>query len=102
MTYELFIAILVMSATATSIAVEIIKSILDKIGIPYESISIAVLTAFVVGFLEIILYYMSHGIALSGITILYSICMGIANSVGATTSYDLIKKLISALIGKTD
>ena len=39
MTLELFITILVMSATATSIAVQIVKTILDKMGKTATSVS---------------------------------------------------------------
>lgn len=97
MTFELFITILVMSATATSVAVQIIKSILEKAGVTYKSVPIAVITGFIVGVLEMAVYYTSHNIAGAASVILYSLCMGIANAAGATTSYDLVKKFVGAL-----
>lgn len=100
MTLELFITILVMSATATSFAVQIVKNILDKMGKTYESVPVAVIIAMVVGIAEIFIYYATRNMPITAITFLYAICMGIANSVGATTSYDLVKKFINSLFGK--
>lgn len=100
MTLELFITILVMSATATSVAVQIVKTILDKMEKTYNSVPIAVIIAMIVGVAEIFIYYGTNTIPITIVTILYAICMGIANAVGATTSYDLVKKFIIALFGK--
>lgn len=100
MTLELFITILVMSATATSFAVQIIKNILDKMGKTYESVPIAVIIAMIVGIAEIFIYYGTNTMPITIVTFLYAICMGVANAVGATTSYDLVKKFINALFGK--
>ena len=100
MTLELFITILVMSATATSVAVQIVKTILDKMEKTYDSVPIAVIIAMIVGVAEIFIYYGINTIPITIITILYAICMGVANAVGATTSYDLVKKFINALFGK--
>lgn len=100
MTLELFITILVMSATATSVAVQIVKTILDKMEKTYDSVPIAVIIAMIVGVAEIFIYYGINTIPITIVTILYAICMGVANAVGATTSYDLVKKFINALFGK--
>ena len=100
MTLELFITILVMSATATSVAVQIVKTILDKMEKAYDSVPIAVIIAMIVGVAEIFIYYGINTIPITMVTILYAICMGVANAVGATTSYDLVKKFINALFGK--
>lgn len=100
MTLELFITILVMSATATSVAVQIVKTILDKMEKTYDSVPIAVIIAMIVGIAEIFIYYGINTIPITIVTILYAICMGVANAVGATTSYDLVKKFINALFGK--
>lgn len=100
MTLELFITILVMSATATSVAVQIVKTILDKMEKTYNSVPIAVIVAMIVGVAEIFIYYGTNTIPITIVTILYAICMGVANAVGATTSYDLVKKFINALFGK--
>ena len=89
-----------MSATATSVAVQIVKTILDKMEKTYDSVPIAVIIAMIVGVAEIFIYYGINTIPITMVTILYAICMGVANAVGATTSYDLVKKFINALFGK--
>lgn len=100
MTLELFVTVLVMSAAATSVAVQIIKNILDSLNKTYESVPIAMLVALIVGFAEIYIFYgMSH-IPITILTFVYAVCMSVANAVGATTSYDLVKKFIYALFGK--
>ena len=100
MTLELFITILVMSATATSVAVQIVKTILDKMEKTYDSVPVAVIIAMIVAVAEIFIYYGINAIPITIATILYAICMGVANAVVATTSYDLVKKFINALFGK--
>jgi hypothetical protein len=46
------------------------------------------------------IYYSTNGMAITVYTIIYGTCLGFANAVGATTSYDLVKKFINALFGK--
>lgn len=100
MTLGLFITILVLSASATSIAIQIVKNVLDNMHKTYNSVPIAVIVAMIVGIAEIFIYYGTHGLAITWVTFLYAICMGVANAVGATTSYDLVKKFINSLFGK--
>lgn len=99
MTLELFVSILVVSATATSIAVEIIKTLLNKANITYKTMPVAVIVAFVVGATEIIIHATSNGF--SWITVIYAVCMGLANTIGATVGYDTVKAFIYALLGRT-
>ncbi len=100
MTLELFVSILVISATATSAAVELLKKFLDKCGIPYNTVPVAVITAFLIGIAEFILFSLTHGMTVNGTALFYSLCMGIANTLSSTCGYDLTKKLIDALWGK--
>lgn len=100
MNIELFLILLVVSANATSIFIQIIKTILDKLGAKYKSVTLAVVAASIVGIVEIFIYYGMKGLTIDVLTFLYAICMGVANAVGATTSYDLVKKFINALFGK--
>ena len=69
MTLELFITILVMSATATSVAVQIVKTILDKMEKTYDSVPIAVIIAMIVGVAEIFIYYGINTIPITMVTI---------------------------------
>lgn len=100
MTLELFIVLLAISAIATPTAVQIMKNFMDKIGMKYKSVPLAIVIALIVGFAEIFVYYGTHDMIVTFGTIIYAICLGIANAVGATTSYDLVKKFINALFGK--
>lgn len=100
MTFEIFITILVISASATSCAIQILKNVLDTMGKTYKSVPVAVIVAAIVGIIEIFIYYAENSMDITVMTFIYSICMGAANAIGATTSYDLVKKFISALLGK--
>lgn len=97
MTLEIFITILVTSATATSFVIEIVKKILNKINITYKTMPLAVIIAFIVGIIELILYTTNNGNDLNIYVFLYSICMGVANTLGATCGYDTVKSLLYAL-----
>lgn len=101
MTLEIFISVLVISATATSIAIEIIKNLLNKAGVIYKAMPIAVVIAFIVGVVEIFIYTLSNGYDVTTITILYAVCMGVANIFGSNVGYDKIKEFLSALFTKT-
>lgn len=100
MSLELFITILVISATATSIAIEIIKTLFDKIGITYKTVPLATIVAFVVGVAEVIIYTLKVENEITNITVLYAVCMGIANLVGTQVGYDKIKEFIYTLFTK--
>lgn len=101
MTAELFITLLVTSAAAASAAVQIIKTFLEKAGIVYKGLPLAVITAFVIGAAEVPLFYAAHDMTVGISTVLYAVCMGIANAVSATCGYDMVKNFIYALLGKT-
>lgn len=100
MTFELFVSILTMSACATSCAIELVKKVLEYFGRQYKVQPMAVIIAFVVGVAEIIIYNVTNNLGINAVTVIYAICMGIANAVGATTGYDLVKEFLKALLGK--
>lgn len=102
MTLELFISILVISATATSIAIEIIKALLNKFGITYKTLPVAVIIAFVVGVAEVVIYTVNSGTGFSVSTFVYAICIGVANVIGSHVGYDKVKAFVYALMGKTE
>lgn len=102
MTLELFISILVISAAATSIAIEIIKSLLNYWGIACKTIPVSMITAFIIGVAEVLIYALNNNTEITTITILYSICMGIANAIGSNVGYDKVKNLIYTLFNTTE
>lgn len=102
MTLIIFVSILVLSATATSFAIDIIKKLLDQLKVTYHSLPVAAVTAFVTGIAELFLYYMTNGLPIRPVTFLYAVCMGIANAVGSIVGYDTVKRFLLALAGKTE
>lgn len=100
MTVELFILLLMIASIATPVGIECVKKFLDAIGATYKSVPLAIIVAIAVGFAEMFVYYSTNGMAITVYTIIYAVCLGFANAVGATTSYDLVKKFINALFGK--
>lgn len=100
MTIDLFILLLMISSIATPVAVECVKKFLDAVSATYKSVPLAIVVAVVVGFAEMFVYYGTGTMAINYVTVIYAICLGFANAVGATTSYDLVKKFINALFGK--
>lgn len=83
MSFEIFISILVVSATATSIFIDIVKQLLDNRGKEYDSVTLATICAFIIGVAEVFIFYVIKGINIGYLTFVYSICMGIANSVSS-------------------
>lgn len=102
MDLELIVTLLVISAAATSAAVEILKASLDKAGITYQSMPIAVIIAFLIGAAEVIIYTVDSGMRISTVTIVYAACMGIANAVGSNVGYDKIRDFICALMSNRE
>ena len=100
MNVELFLALLVISANATAVLIQIIKEGFHMFNKEYNAVTLAVVVSFIIGVVEIIGYYAINGLEVNGLTFLYSICLGIANASGATTSYDLVKKFIKSLFGE--
>ena len=99
MTVELFLVLLMIASIATPIGIECVKKFLDAVGATYKSVPLAIIVAIAVGFAEMFIYYSGGEIAVTT-TIIYAVILGFANAVGATTSYDLVKKFINALFGK--
>lgn len=100
MSLEIFNSILVLSAMMTSLGIEIIKAFLDKFNIKYNTVIMSTITAFVLGVIEIFVYYGMHGLAITMLTFIYSLSMGIANSVSSTVGYDKVKEFLAALFAK--
>lgn len=99
MTVELFLVLLMIASIATPIGIECVKKFLDAVGATYQSVPLAIIVAIAVGFAEMFIYYSGGDISVVT-TIIYAVILGFANAVGATTSYDLVKKFINALFGK--
>lgn len=102
MSVETFIGLLVISATATSIGIEMFKKLLDAFKVNYQPMVVAVVVAFLVGIAEVTIYALQGNMTMNWITAVYALCMGIVNVVGCTTGYDTVKAFIKALWGKAE
>jgi uncharacterized membrane protein YvlD (DUF360 family) len=100
MNIEFFISVLVISATASSLAIEVVKKFLDKLEVNYKTMPVAVAIAFIIGVVEMLIYIPSVG---DWVTVMvYSACSGIANVVGSTVGYDTVKALLLAMFSKPE
>lgn len=102
MTVEVFIGILVLSATATSLGIELIKNLFDAFKWKYQPVIIAVVTAFIIGFVEVLIYALKGNMEYNWLVVVYAACMGLVNVVGSTVGYDTVKKFLLALVGKVE
>lgn len=100
MTLEIFISIFVLSATVTSLGIEIVKTLLNKFNVKYDTVVLATVVAFILGAVEIIIYYAMNGLPIVLTTIAYAICMGVANLVASQIGYDKVKEFVLALFAK--
>lgn len=100
MTLEIFISILILSASVTSLGIEIVKRLLHRFHIKYDALIVATVTAFVLGVAELFIYYRMNGLAITSITCVYAICLGIANLVASQVGYDKIKEFLLILFTK--
>lgn len=100
MTLEVFISIFVLSATVTSLGIEIVKSLLNRFNVKYDAVVLATTIAFVLGVAEIFIYYVMNGLPIVAITFVYAISMGVANLVASQIGYDKVKEFILALFTK--
>ena len=102
MSVETFIGILFISAAATSIGIEIIKKFFDTFKWKYDSVIVAVITAFIVGCAEVVVYAAKGNLPFNYLLVLYSAGMGFVNVLGSTVGYDIVKKFILSFTGKVD
>ncbi|MDE7061857.1 MAG: hypothetical protein K2O73_01250, partial [Lachnospiraceae bacterium] len=84
----------------TSLDIEIIKDLLDRFHAAYNSSVLAAIASFIIGSLEMIAYYIMNHLEITAMTLLYCVCMGIANMVSAAVGYDKVRELITAFLTK--
>lgn len=102
MSMEIFNSILVLSAVITSLGIELIKALLDRFNIKYNAVIMSTIAAFVLGAVEIFIYYGTHDLPVTMITLVYALCMGAANSVSSNVGYDKVKEFLTALSARTE
>lgn len=97
MNVTLFITLLAVFSTTTSICTEGCKKILDDIKISYSSNILAFLVACIVGIGGTSIYYIINSIEFNAINIVFMFLMGLATSFGAMVGYDKVVQTIKQL-----
>ncbi len=101
MTLEVFISTLVLSAAVTSLGIEIIKTLLNKFHIKYNTVIMSTVIAFILGVAEIFIYYGMNGLAVTATAFVYAVYMGMANLVASQVGYDKIKEFLLVLFANS-
>lgn len=97
MTTNIFLVLLTSCSLITSLVCEGLKKFLDSLKIKYSSNILVLIIAIIVGVFFSIIYYLSAGIEITFLNIVYSLLLGIANWIGAMIGYDKVKQTIEQL-----
>lgn len=97
MTTTIFLTILFICATVTSLVTEGIKRFLEELRISYVANILVLVVALIIGIIAAALYYINAGIPFTVINIVYLILLGIANWLCAMFGYDKVMQTISQL-----
>lgn len=97
MTIILFLEMLVILATATSLITEAIKSSLKKLGKTYKSEVIVLITSFVVSIMGSSIYFIFTDTNFDLKNILSILCLYVCVFVGSEIGYDKIIELIKKI-----
>lgn len=100
MTIQLFLIILTIVSTISSIITEGIKTFLQKENIHFSSNILATIVAVIVGVGGTIIYYIFGGIEFTCINIICVILMGLASSLASMLGYDKIVQTIKQIGSK--
>ena len=94
MTIQIFLILLAIFATITSLLTEGVKKFLDEMNIKYASNIVVLAAAAVVGGLGTVLAYIMVGIPFTVVNIICIPLMVVANWLGSMLGYDKIKQAI--------
>lgn len=97
MSTTLFITLLTVFSTVTSICTEGCKKILDNNNISYSSNILAFIVAFIVGIGGTGFYYVLNSVEFSVVNVAFMILMGVATAFGATVGYDKVIQTVEQL-----
>lgn len=102
MTVTIFLVLLTVCATVTSLLTEGIKKFLDESKIGYASNILVLLVALIVGCGATALYFVNYSVPFNALNSVYLALMGIANWIGAMVGYDKVKQAISQIGAKNE
>lgn len=97
MTITLFISLVTVFATATSLITEATKKVLDGKGIQYASNIVVCIIAAIVGIGGTAAYYALTSIPFNGSNIVSMILMGVAVAVGSMVGYDKVVQAVKQI-----
>lgn len=100
MTIQLFLIILTIVSTVSSVITEGIKTFLLKENINFSSNILATIVAIIVGVGGTAIYYIFGGIGFTCINIICMILMGLACSLASMLGYDKIVQTIKQIATK--
>lgn len=100
MTIQIFLILLTMFATFTSLCTEGVKKFLDSLKVKYASNIVVLCVAAVVGGLGLVAYYIITGLEFTPINIVCIPIMILANWLGSMIGYDKVKQAILQVVTK--
>lgn len=100
MNVTLFIALLVVFSTITSLCTEATKKILNELNVKYATNILVVVLSLIVGAAGTGVYYVLFSIEFNAINIVCMPLMGLATAVGSMVGYDKVIQTIEQLRNK--
>lgn len=97
MSVTLFITLLTVFSTVTSVCTEGCKKLLDDLKVTYASNILAFIIACIVGIGGTVIYYVLCSIEFNTINVVCMILMGFATSIGAMVGYDKVIQTINQI-----
>jgi hypothetical protein len=97
MTVEVFLMLLTLFSTVTSLFTEALKKAFDAAGAVYATNMLVLISAIVVGGGGTFAYYMLNGVELNIQNAICILVMVIADWIGATVGYDKVMQLITQI-----
>lgn len=100
MNVTLFIALLVVFSTITSLCTEATKKILNELNVKYATNILVVILSLIIGAAGTCVYYVLFSIEFNAINIMCMPLMGLATAVGSMVGYDKVIQTIEQLRNK--
>lgn len=100
MTIQIFLILLTMFATITSLCTEGVKEFLNSLKVKYASNIVVLAVSILVGGTGTAIYYVLAGLSFSTVNIICIPLMILANWIGSMVGYDKVKQAILQIVIK--
>lgn len=100
MTVEIFLILLTVFATVTSLVTEAVKKVLDSAKVTYASNILVLCSSAVVGGCGTTAFYLLNGYSFGSFEIVCILLMVCANWLGSMIGYDKVKQAITQIIAQ--